>query len=168
MFAYCLNNPVMGYDPAGTWDWGWKESAAFGVCLFVVGMAILLSIPSGGSSLAFGAKALAIGATVAGKAAATAGMAVTVGSLGAAVISCAKPSKKSGKEKASDKPSWVNRNDIDLSKPAKENARDLLNAKYGPGNWKMGPGSEYSKIVKWIERCLLSWLIWMAEFHLEE
>ena len=22
LFAYCGNNPVMGYDPMGTWDWG--------------------------------------------------------------------------------------------------------------------------------------------------
>lgn len=22
MFAYCGNNPVMGYDPTGHWDWG--------------------------------------------------------------------------------------------------------------------------------------------------
>ena len=22
MFAYCANNPVMGYDPTGYWDWG--------------------------------------------------------------------------------------------------------------------------------------------------
>ena len=21
LFAYCANNPVMGYDPYGTWDW---------------------------------------------------------------------------------------------------------------------------------------------------
>jgi hypothetical protein len=22
LYAYCVNNPVMGYDPNGTWDWG--------------------------------------------------------------------------------------------------------------------------------------------------
>jgi RHS repeat-associated protein len=173
MFAYCLNNPITGYDPTGTWDWGWEESAQLGVRLFIVGVAILLSVPSGGSSLAFGANAL-VGITVAQTATATVGAAVagtgivvTVGSLGAATISCAKQSKKSGKEKGNDKPSWVNQNDIDPNKSAHENTRDLLNAKYGPGNWKTGPRSEYNKIVKWITRSLLSWLIWMAEFHLE-
>ena len=28
LFAYCANNPVMGYDPTGTWDWGVALSGA--------------------------------------------------------------------------------------------------------------------------------------------
>ena len=38
LFAYCGNNPVMGYDPAGTWDWGtfWG-----GVDLLSVGIAAI-------------------------------------------------------------------------------------------------------------------------------
>ena len=28
LFAYCGNNPVMGYDPTGTWDWGAALSGA--------------------------------------------------------------------------------------------------------------------------------------------
>ena len=36
MYAYCGNNPVMGYDPMGTWNWRtfWKESV--GVIVGVV------------------------------------------------------------------------------------------------------------------------------------
>ena len=32
MFAYCSNNPVMGYDPTGEWDWGkfWDSVVSFG------------------------------------------------------------------------------------------------------------------------------------------
>lgn len=30
MFAYCNNNPVMGYDPTGHWDWG-GVSAGVGI-----------------------------------------------------------------------------------------------------------------------------------------
>jgi hypothetical protein len=45
----------MGFDPTGHWDWGWKERAALGTTVLVVGLALLLAAPSGGSSLAFGA-----------------------------------------------------------------------------------------------------------------
>ena len=38
MFAYCGNNPVMGYDPTGHWDWG---GVAVGVAL-VVGSCVAL------------------------------------------------------------------------------------------------------------------------------
>lgn len=63
-------------------------------------------------------------------------------------------SKKSNKETASDKPSWINENMISSSKTAQQNAKDILDWKYGPGKWKIGPGSEFSKIVKWIEKYL--------------
>ena len=59
---------------------------------------------------------------------------------------------RSGKEMSSGKPSWVNKNMVDFGKSAQQNAKDILNNKYGPGNWKEGPGTEYNKIVKWIVR----------------
>lgn len=64
----------------------------------------------------------------------------------------AKQSKRSGKEMSSDKPSWVNSNMVDHNKSAQQNATDILNEKYGVGNWESGPKSEYNKIVKWIIR----------------
>ena len=89
-------------------------------------------------------------------------VAVPVGALvaaGAAAVSAAAGvglsvlfAKRSGKEGATDKPSWVNRGMVDNEKTAQENATDMLNDKYGIGNWKRGAGSEYSKIVKWIIR----------------
>ena len=89
-------------------------------------------------------------------------VAVPVGALvaaGAAAVSAAAGvglsvlfAKRSGKEGATDKPSWVNRGMVDPEKTAQENATDMLNDKYGIGNWKRGAGSEYSKIVKWIIR----------------
>ena len=50
LFAYCGNNPVMGYDPDGTWDWGkfWATIAGIvSVTLIVVG-AILTATGVGG------------------------------------------------------------------------------------------------------------------------
>ena len=43
LFAYCGNNPVMGYDPTGTWDWGiiWDVvvTAATGAVSVIAGIA---------------------------------------------------------------------------------------------------------------------------------
>lgn len=89
-------------------------------------------------------------------------MAVTVTGaqvLGAAgvlggIYMFAKTSRKPGKVTSSDKPSWVNESMVDPNKTAQQNAKDILDWKYGPGNWQKGPGTEYNKIVKWIERYL--------------
>ena len=61
-------------------------------------------------------------------------------------------SKRSEKEKASDRPSWVDPSDVDTNLSPQQNATNMLNNKYGVGNWKKGPGSEFSRIVKWIQR----------------
>ncbi|MBQ3115966.1 MAG: hypothetical protein IJC07_02950 [Clostridia bacterium] len=66
----------------------------------------------------------------------------------------AKNSRSSDKDRSTDKPSWVNRGMLDEGKSAKQNAKRLLDIKWGPGNWGKGPGSEYSKIIKWLIRCL--------------
>ena len=63
-------------------------------------------------------------------------------------------SKRSKKEMSSDKPSWVNPDMVDRNLSAQQNARNILNHKYGSGAWKQGPGTEYNQIVKWIIRKL--------------
>ena len=73
------------------------------------------------------------------------------GLLGGAVL-LAKKSKQSGKSTSSNKPSWVNEGMLDPNKSAQQNAKDILDRKYGVGKWKYGPRSEYNQIVKWIER----------------
>lgn len=63
-------------------------------------------------------------------------------------------SKLSDKERSTEKPSWVNKNMLDHSLSAQENAANILKQKYGSGGngGKRGPGSEFNKIVKWIVR----------------
>lgn len=63
-----------------------------------------------------------------------------------------KTSKQTGKERATDKPSYVNKGMVDRSLSAQQNAKDILNNQFGPGNWNKGPGSDFNKIVKWINR----------------
>ncbi len=155
LFAYCRNNPIMQYDSTGHWSWSWKEQAALGTAVLVAGLALLLAAPTGGSSLVVGTAVLSSATTVAaGGAMVVTGTVMTGDALAQATVSYAKQSKKSGKERASDKPSWVSQSDVDLNKSSQKNATDLLNSKYGSGNWRKGPKTEYNQIVKWIDRGL--------------
>ena len=43
---------------------------------------------------------------------------------------------------------------VDPNLSAEENARRILNKKYGPGKWGKGPGTEFNKIKKWLTRSL--------------
>ena len=71
------------------------------------------------------------------------------------IMMFAKISRQTGKVTSSNKTSWVNNESIiDLTKTAQENAKAILDFKYGPDNWLKGPRSEYNKIIKWIERYL--------------
>jgi len=62
--------------------------------------------------------------------------------------------KKSGKEKASDAPSWAKGNRPNPNQKCQDFAKQLLDTKYGAGNWRKGANSEYNKIVKWCQRSL--------------
>lgn len=85
-----------------------------------------------------------------------------------ATVNYAKQSKKSGKEKSSDKPSCVTQNDVDLSKSAQQNATELLDDKFGKGNWNKGPRSDFSRIVKWINRSLKVSAVFWYELFMED
>lgn len=63
-----------------------------------------------------------------------------------------KETKKTGKESANDAPSWAKKESYNPKKTADQNAADVLNKKYGKGNWKKGANSEFSKIKKWLQR----------------
>ena len=129
MFAYCFNNPINYYDPTG--DFAIAIPALLGIIGTVAGITALFGLGVVGGIL--------IGDAI---------------SNALTNVQLAKPSKKTGKETANDKPSWVNKGMVDPSLPAEENARRLLNKRYGPGNWKKGPGSEFNQIKKWLTRAL--------------
>ena len=75
---------------------------------------------------------------------------------GAGVCYAKKQSKKSGKEKANDIPSWVRNTGKrpGNNQKCQDFAKQLLDEKYGPGNWSKGSDSEFNKIVKWCQRSL--------------
>ena len=99
LFAYCRNNPVMGYDPAGYWDWGWEERAALGTTILIVGIALLLAAPTGGSSLAFGALALSsTTAVAAGSAMAITGTVIVGDAIAASINQAKSKGSDSGKD----------------------------------------------------------------------
>lgn len=109
-----------------------------------------ITLPSLGSIISSGGtKAIASGVTIS----ITGAQALSLVGIGS-IIMFAKPSKLSGKETSSNKPSWVNENLIDPNKSAQQNAKNILDSKYGPGNWKKGSTSEFNRIVKWIHRFL--------------
>ena len=139
LFTYCMNNPVRFTDPTG-------EVTGFEEIVAVAGIAFV-----------FFAIAMV-----------TVMVASTMGSTGDLFIYelinaftglnlnivLSKSSSKSGKERATDKPSWVNKGMVDSTLSAQENAKRILDNKYGSGGWKKGPGGEYNQIVKWITRSL--------------
>ena len=152
-YAYCINNPVSKEDRDGQF---FRElfsggSAAVGVS-WIVGSAlvgIINTVKTAAVTVASVVTAItpvgwvAIGATA---------VLVTGAVFYAKRNKAKKTTKKSGKEKASDKPSWVNKDMVDKSLTPEENIQKWLNEKYGEGNWGKGAGSEYSQIKKWITR----------------
>ena len=68
-----------------------------------------------------------------------------------------KETRRSCKEKSSDKPSWVNINDVDTSQTAQQNATRIMNQHYGVGNWD-NRWREFSQIAKWIQRYVFYYL----------
>ncbi|WP_059171344.1 polymorphic toxin-type HINT domain-containing protein [Bacillus sp. FJAT-27445] len=61
-------------------------------------------------------------------------------------------SGKSAKEAAKDVPSWAKHYKPYKGQSGTEFAKRLMDDKYGPGNYKTGPDSEFNKIKKWGDR----------------
>ncbi|MFI6169030.1 hypothetical protein ACIBCN_19790 [Nocardia sp. NPDC051052] len=63
-------------------------------------------------------------------------------------------SDDSGKSTASDAPDWVKNSPYRpyVGEDGKTFAKRVLDAVYGPGNYKTGADTEYSKMQKWADR----------------
>ena len=63
-----------------------------------------------------------------------------------------KETRASGKKTASDVPSWIRNEPILPGESGKEFAKRVLEKRYGEGNYKTGPKSEYNQAKKWVDR----------------
>ena len=63
-----------------------------------------------------------------------------------------KQSRKSGKELGNDYPDWTNYEPPEDDEDPEDYLERILDEKYGKGKWKKGPGSDYNRVKKAIER----------------
>ena len=147
MFAYCENDPINSTDDSG------YLAITASVVYFGIAVATLFSLTmfyvtttsarnwSGLSLKSWTSKRLTIAKRIP--------VAIFSG-----IILLAKRSKLSQKARATDAPSWIFEKPPHDNEKAKDYAKRILDQKYGKGNWKKGPGSEYNKIVKYAQRNL--------------
>ena len=149
-----FNGSIKWYDYFGATLLGGVIGAIAGAAIGgIAGMSFSVTIPTIGFVNAGGA--LSIGIT--GSVTLTVSGAQVLAGAGLVGLSImmAKKSRLSGKETSSDKPSWLNSGMIDKNISPQQNATNLLNEKYGNGNWGKGPKTEYNRIIKWIIRWVL-------------
>ena len=148
MYTYCENNPVLGIDYTG--------NIVISMSVFYAGIASLTI-----ASL-FVYYIHQVGKTkrsVKGfKSWSAARGYKKIWSVPATVIETfilwAKSSKLSAKARSKDAPSWLFGKPPKKGEKAKDYAKRVMDEKYGKGNWKKGPASEYNKIVKYANRHL--------------
>ena len=136
MFAYCNNNPINFTD-----DKGEEAVAIVGGLIVVLVVAIVYAPPVQTAIHNISNSITRVALDIFSEA-----RDVVISTQEASK----KQTRKSGKEKSTDKPSWVNEGMIDKGLSAQQNAKNLLNEKYGPGNWGKGPNTEFNWIVKWL------------------
>ena len=68
------------------------------------------------------------------------------------IVYFAKKSKSSNKEKANDIPSWAKGEKPTAGESGNDFAKRLMDEKYGKGNYRTSPGSEYNKLKKYGDR----------------
>ena len=152
LFSYCNNNPINCVDPLGTmaaeaitaatnfWNpVGWVAATVLGIEILVTGIAI---IGAGMDYLESRRNSSGSNSKADPKPSSNKNPSKNDSRKSK------KTSKQTGKERATDKPSYVNKGMVDRSLSAQQNAKDILNNQFGPGNWNKGPGSDFNKIVK--------------------
>ena len=167
MFTYCNNNPVMFSDPSGNLFYldDLFLACVCVVAVVVIPVAVVLIPPA--QEIVHGITQIAepyVDVLVETTIKITEQIYTKTYSQ-ATITEAKKQSRKSGKETASDKPSWVNRGMVDSGQSAQQNATRILNEKYGVGNWRKGPGEEFNQIVKWITR---SGLLCAGEYYISQ
>ena len=68
------------------------------------------------------------------------------------LIIWAKQSGKSQKERATEIPSWAKGEKPEEGESGKDFAKRVCDERFGPGNYKTGPGSDYNKLKKYGDR----------------
>lgn len=62
----------------------------------------------------------------------------------------------SGKDGATDVPGWARGYRPYVSENGKQFAKRIMDQKYGKGNYKTGPTSEFNQIRKWCDRSFMN------------
>ena len=122
LYGYVLNDPVNWVDP-----WGLNPGVGA-----VVGCSVA------------GPVGAIVGAGI--------GLALGYGAWEYGLEPMLKESKDSGKDKASDAPSWAKGKKPKPGESGKDFADRLMDDKYGKDNYPKGAGQEHSKIKKWADR----------------
>jgi len=146
LYVYAASDPANFVDPEGHGAWGALGAAVGGYVGFGIG--------AGGGALA-GAGILSAGTAPAGAylgAAVGATLGYWAGTMAEDALGLIL-AKASGKEKASDIPSWARGNRPKPGESGKDFADRVLEEKYGSKNYPKGPGSEHNKLKKYGDRC---------------
>jgi len=161
-YAYCDNDPVNDKDIFGRFS-AKKLAEMFSITSIFGLFAPMLFANYSQGLVAVGAYTTKLITPIAAKAfwwkpwliVAIVAAAVTIVVAGVAIY-FSKKSKQSAKERAKDAPSWLadvmNALPPHWGEKAKDYDKRLLDQKYGKGNWKTGPNTEYNKIVKYLVR----------------
>ena len=150
LYVYCANNPVNYVDPSGHF-----AAAMYTVIkLVLVGGAV--AYVSYSSWKNHSSKTKYAGRKIISKTKVSVWL--TAGVVDRIIYSKSKKksntknkgeSKKSKKEKSTNAPEWSKYKKQKKGESKKQYATRILNEKYGKGNWGKGPGSEYSRIIKY-------------------
>ena len=150
LYVYCANNPVNYVDPSGH----------FAVAMYTVIKLVLV-----GGAVAYvsysswknhSSKTKYAGRKIISKTKVSVWL--TAGVVDRIIYSKSKKksntknkgeSKKSKKERSTNAPEWSKYKKQKKGESKKQYATRILNEKYGKGNWGKGPGSEYSRIIKY-------------------